>query len=76
MTAAELIKYLQRFPLTSQVEIKTPQGSTAAIASVEMAFDTNSISLADQNLSWSEMIQERIKVQLVASPVTVKQEKL
>jgi len=68
MTNHELQKFLQRFPVTAQVKIKTVSG-VGTIAAVEMAFDTTPIALKEQNLSWSDLVQEKIEVHLVAAVI-------
>lgn len=68
MTNQELQKFLQRFPPSAVVEIRTVQG-LAQIENVQMAFDAAPILLKEQNLGWAELLQEKIKAQIVASVI-------
>lgn len=66
MIVSELQAFLQRFPPDAQVEIKSATG-IAKIEGVQMAFDAAPTDLTPQNVSWADMVKEKIKAVLVAS---------
>jgi hypothetical protein len=71
MTNADLIKILQRFPPEGPVKVRqhgANRTNAAALFDVdraEMAIDATPVRLTEQNISWPDLVKERIQTVLV-----------
>lgn len=71
MTNEQLQKFLQRFPTNAPVMVKLPHGKVA-LGSIEMGFDAAPIALGTSNVSWTDMIAEKIEVLVVPEALSEK----
>lgn len=70
MQVQELKRLLERFPQTAEIEIETPDKRVLDLGRLEMAFNQDPIPMGSQgNLSWADMVSERIKARIVATPI-------
>lgn len=71
MTNGELVKILQRFPPEGLVKIRRHSASRTEVGSfddvdrAEMAIDATPTRLTEQNISWADIVKEKIQVVLV-----------
>lgn len=70
MTNGEAIKFLQRFPPEGKLMVRrhdSPkgEGSLIEVDRVEMVLDTAPLRLSEQNISWADMVKEKVLTVLV-----------
>jgi hypothetical protein len=72
MTNGELIAILQRFPPEGQVKVRRAGRDTVAedVDRAEMAIDATPTRLQTQNISWADLIKEKIHVVLIVGEPT------
>jgi hypothetical protein len=66
MTNGELSAILQRFPAEGEIKVRRASDKEAtAIDRAEMAIDPSPMTLQAQNISWAELVKEKVGVVLV-----------
>lgn len=71
MTNGEAIKFLQRFPPEGKLKVRrydARNGGTTELIDVdrvEMVLDTAPVPLVDQNISWADLVKEKVLTVLV-----------